>query len=212
MELKMNLDNSENITNGQSQSLGETNPGSFLASEREKRGISVEYIANKLNLRAQVLLHLESDNYGELPNPVFVKGYIRAYCKCLDISADPVIEAYNAICPKEVRFEKPLWQNQAGDEKAEKWLHWMTAGFAVVAIVSVSMWWFENKSNESIIPSQWRQTAQQESKSPAQQVQVSDSTDVKLTDLSKMRQMLTANDAEENTVSVETPAETQAER
>lgn len=203
----MNQDNAENIINNQAQSIGETKPGAFLSAEREKKGISLEYIANKLNLRNQVLLHLEADNYAELPNPVFVKGYIRAYCKFLDISADPIIQAYTEICPKEVRFEKPLWQNQPGDEKSEKWLHWMAVGFAAVAVVSVSMWWFENKSNESIIPSQWRQTAQQDTKPQIQTAQTPEATDVKLTDLSKMRQILTASDTEENTTSVETPAE-----
>ena len=196
----MNQDNAENNVNNATIPTCDSKPGAFLAAEREKRGISVDYIASKLNLRTQVLLHLEADDYESLPNPVFIKGYIRGYCKHLDIQADPLIEAYNLICPKEVKIEKAVWQSQPEEEKNEKWLHWMAAGFAVVAVVSVSIWWFENKSNESIIPTQWRQTAQQES--TQQQATASESTDVKLSDLTKMRQLLTANNTEEKTTDV----------
>jgi cytoskeleton protein RodZ len=206
METQMNQDNAENNVNNPAVPTGDSKPGAFLAAEREKRGISIDYIASKLNLRTQVLLHLEADDYEALPNPVFIKGYIRGYCKHLDIQADPLIEAYNQICPKEIKVEKAVWQTQPQEEKNEKWLQWMAAGFAVVAVVSVSMWWFENKSNESIIPAQWRQTAQQESQAAVhEQAAASDSTDVKLSDLSKMRQLLTANNTEEKTTAVSAP-------
>lgn len=121
-------------------------PGAFLAAEREKRGISIEQIATKLNLRVQVLSFLEQDQYAELPEPVFVQGYIRAYCKYLGIPADAVIEAYVMIKPQEQRGEKFLWQNQQHPNKNEKWLYWMTIAFIGVTVISVSTWMYENKS------------------------------------------------------------------
>ena len=148
MEHKM-TDNDVSNTNNK--------PGSYLAAEREKRGISIEHIANKLNLRSQVLLHLEADEYDALPQPVFVKGYIRAYCKHLDLNcADELIKAYVAFMPLEPKFERRMWQSQLPkeSESSERWLRWVMTLFAGAVLVAVGMWWYENKPQNGLIPTQ----------------------------------------------------------
>ena len=54
-------------------------PGAGLARVREKLNISQEYIADKLHLRVAVIELLEADDYDNMPEPVFIEGYLRAY-------------------------------------------------------------------------------------------------------------------------------------
>lgn len=137
-----------NSTTNENESFSDiVQPGAYLASEREKRGVSLEQIATKLNLRVQVLSYLEADQYDLLPQPVFVQGYIRAYCKYLGIAPETAIEAYLTVKPQEQRSDKYLWQNQEHPNKNERWLYWMTLAFIIVSVISVSMWVYENKAN-----------------------------------------------------------------
>jgi len=57
----------------------ETGPrlGAHLRRCREARGLTVEALAR---VRERYLLALEEDRLDALPAPVFVRGYIRAYC------------------------------------------------------------------------------------------------------------------------------------
>lgn len=174
-------------------------PGAFLALEREKRDITIEQIASKLNLRVQVIKHLEADEYLDLPQAVFVQGYIRAYCKFLGISPDPVIEAYSRVKPNELRQEKGLWQNEKQHFKNDRWLHWGTSFFVILAVGLASTWLYENNKTDSIVPNQWRQATQvvtQAKVMPAKKevkvISPHKPTEVEVSDLSKMRELLTS--------------------
>lgn len=179
-------------------------PGSFLAAEREKKGLSIEHIANKLNLRTQVLQHLEADEYDALPNPVFVKGYIRAYCKHLDLPcADDLIKAYSSFMPAEPKFASHLWQNHAPieSESNERWFHWVTGIFILGAVAAAGLWWMENKPAGDFLPKDLFQSAESTSneQAVAAAAQKDDAKpDVKVTDLSKMRKLLNENTVEQN--------------
>lgn len=162
-------------------------PGAFLASEREKRGISIEQVANKLNLRSQVIAMLEADEYHQLPEPVFVQGYIRGYCKYLSIPAEDLIYAYTKLKPQDHKVEKHLFQNQHHKHGNDKWLYWMTTLFIGVTVVSVTMWLLQNKALDKPLVQQWKQATQDvvtpEIKSEVKKVDVSQNDANKMTDL-----------------------------
>lgn len=166
-------------------------PGAFLAAEREKRGVTLNNMANKLNLREQVLSHLEADEYQFLPESVFIQGYIRAYCKYLEIGcADELIAAYQVIQPpvSEAKFDKNVWMKPASNgSHHEKWLYRITSTFVLIAILSVGLWWYQNKADDKLIPSQFRVA----SVNKQENVATSEKVDVKITDISKMRQIFT---------------------
>lgn len=179
-------------------------PGSYLAAEREKRGISIEHIANKLNLRSQVLIHLEADEYDALPQPVFVKGYIRAYCKHLDLNcADELIKAYVAFMPLEPKFERQMWQTQLPkeSESSERWLKWIMTLFAGAALVAVGLWWYENKPKDGYIPAQLLQQDDATEKMKAAALQNENTQTIEsASDLSTVRQELDNKPIEQNIV------------
>jgi len=68
--------------------------GSLLASARKKQNRSVEEIADELNLSVTQIRTIELDQSEGLPEPTYVRGYIRSYAKLLGLNADKVLEHY----------------------------------------------------------------------------------------------------------------------
>ena len=68
--------------------------GPYLRGLREAKGMSLDDIARSTRVGRRHLEALESDTFTELPAPVFVKGFIRAYCEFLDSSSDEALGLY----------------------------------------------------------------------------------------------------------------------
>src|SRR5712692_1561541 len=72
--------------------------GSYLRALREESKGVLEDIARATRVSLGQLEAMESDNFAELPAPVFVKGFIRAYCAFLGEPPDEALDRYrNAL-------------------------------------------------------------------------------------------------------------------
>ena len=159
-------------------------PGAQLAKQRIERGYTTEYIAEKLNLRVRLIELLEADDYHNLPEPVFIKGYLRGYAKLLDLSEQPLLDTFNSLYKtSERKTEKALWQSRRETNRAEHTIRWLTGFFAVVVLMAVASWWYTNKDNESLFPANVSRINDAPNISE---------TDIRLTDLSKMRSLLSS--------------------
>lgn len=165
-------------------SLDIRNIGEQLATIREQKGFSIDFVANKLHLRSRIIELIENSDFSLLPEPVFVKGYLRAYSKLLGISPDPFISVFNAQFSVEKKVEKAaLWQSKRESHKAEHVIRWFTIVFALGVLAAVGIWW--QKNQEANIPS-YSATEVTTDLSLNQA-----SAELKLTDLSKMQSLLT---------------------
>ena len=158
----------------------EENPGSKLGSIREKRGFTKEYVAGKLHLRVKVIELLEADDYKQMPEPVFIMGYLRAYAKLLGVSPEPYILTFTNQYALEKKPEKALWQSRRESNKGELVVRWVTGMVAVAAIIAISFWWQKNKDEEPVYTEKAKEVVKTASNTE---------TEIKLTDLSKMQSM-----------------------
>lgn len=166
-------------------------PGAQLAAVRTAKGYSIEYIASKLHLRVRVIELLEADDYSHMPDPVFVKGYLRAYAKLVDLNADSLLAIFNRHYAVEHKCEKaPLWQSQRDTSRGEKAIRWVTTGFGLVVLVSVAIWWQKSKDNQVFFAKTAATNIQQEETKDATEYAQSD---IRLTDLSTMRSLLSSS-------------------
>jgi cytoskeleton protein RodZ len=69
--------------------------GAFLRGLRTRRGVSLEEIARKTRVAQRYLEALEGDAYDDLPAPVFIRGFIRAYCQALGESPEEALAIYD---------------------------------------------------------------------------------------------------------------------
>lgn len=123
-------------------------PGAELALIRSQKGYTTEYVAGKLHLRIHLIELLEADEYDKMPEPVFIKGYLRAYAKLLEVSPEPLIEQFNLYHGAERRLERALWQSKKRSyktHKAENTVRWVTISIALLVLIAVVAWWSKTK-------------------------------------------------------------------
>lgn len=165
---------------------GQDSPGAQLARIREKKGFTKEYVAVKLHLRVKVIELLEADDYPSLPEPVFIKGYLRAYAKLLGVNPEPYLQVFNNQYTLEKKPEKALWQSRRESHTGERLMRWITGLVAVSAIVVVSFWWQKNKDAQPNPDAGMNQT--KEAAAPAS---LNTADEPKMSALSKMQSMFT---------------------
>jgi cytoskeleton protein RodZ len=74
-------------------------PGRRLQQARLARNLELSRAAAQLHLSVPMLTALEGDDYSELPEAVFVRGYIANYARLLGLPVEPLVAAYNARLP-----------------------------------------------------------------------------------------------------------------
>ncbi len=76
------------------QELPKVGSGSLLAAARKEQKRTVEEIADELNLSVTQIRTIELDQSEGLPEPTYVRGYIRSYARLLGLNVDEVLEHY----------------------------------------------------------------------------------------------------------------------
>lgn len=70
-------------------------PGQRLKKARELRGMTIEQVAIELALTPRYVQAMESDSYKDLPEPAFVRGYMRRYAQLLKLSPDDIAAKFD---------------------------------------------------------------------------------------------------------------------
>jgi cytoskeleton protein RodZ len=65
--------------------------GQQLRQQREARSLTIDQAASATRIRAHYLTALETGEFGLLPSPVHVRGFLRAYAEFLDLDAEPLL-------------------------------------------------------------------------------------------------------------------------
>lgn len=114
-------------------------PGQVLRYEREKARLSVEDVARQLRLSVSVIRNLEAGNADALPEAVYTRGYIRAYCKLLKINHEPLLEG---LVPESSGQEEDFLpaMNERVHHLTRLWGSFIVLS---VVVVLVSLWWME---------------------------------------------------------------------
>ena len=124
--------------------------GKQLAGAREQQGLSQEQLARKLNLTVRKLDDLEQGRFDRLGATIFVRGYIKAYCKVLALDSAPLLAA---IEPEPQAQEQASMQSFS--RRTEKEAHdnrLMLFSYAILAIIlgSSLFWWWQD-SDEPVV-------------------------------------------------------------
>jgi len=74
--------------------------GLFLRGKREEIGISYEEIEKRLKIRKKYIVAIEEGNLDVIPGKTYIYGYLRNYCKFINISErkiEGIINSYKEI-------------------------------------------------------------------------------------------------------------------
>lgn len=62
--------------------------GHMLESERRRRGVSLEEAEQATRIRKDYLQRLENDDHSAMPEPIYVRGFVRVYANYLGLDGD----------------------------------------------------------------------------------------------------------------------------
>ncbi|GHU91611.1 helix-turn-helix domain-containing protein [Deltaproteobacteria bacterium] len=71
--------------------------GATLRTERKKRALSIEDMADTLKIGARLLRAMEEGDMVPLPHPAYAKGFIRAYSSFFGLAAEDMVSALQSL-------------------------------------------------------------------------------------------------------------------
>lgn len=122
-------------------------PGPRLQEARTAHGWSVAEVAERLNLPARHILAIEKGDFARLPEPTYVRGYLRSYALLVGLETREVLEAYErsqhhtrAVAPvEEVEAEAESDELEPVPEADRPRRNlWIPAGAVVVVLLAVA--------------------------------------------------------------------------
>jgi cytoskeleton protein RodZ len=113
--------------------------GAYLRDLRARRGVSLDELARTTRVAPRYLEALERDALADLPAPVFIRGFIRAYCQALGESPDEALACYDGRDPRAPRPAArvvPAARPGRGEPRARSAI---VVSFALMVILGVAL-------------------------------------------------------------------------
>lgn len=75
--------------------------GQVLREFREERGVGLHEIAAVSKVGVRFLEYIEQDRHSDLPAPVYLRGFLQEYARCLGLDPQATADAYLARVPRQ---------------------------------------------------------------------------------------------------------------
>lgn len=131
------------------EAVGSPLPGLSLQQAREKKGLSLEEVSNRIKISVAQLDALERGDIQVLPGLAFARGYVRTYGRLLELDADVLVRDFNALYGggaqrpvKTINRVKP--QAHLGDPMIR-----VSVVVFVLILFGSSIWWWQTQMGGS---------------------------------------------------------------
>lgn len=126
------------------------NLGTLLRQAREKKGLSVGEVAERLKFSARRVEALENGDYHGLPEPVFIKGLLRTYIRFLELNEADIAEQLQQIFPSATPHDNniiPPANLSFGDTPVKKSIPKWLIGILVLVVIGIAVYAWQSKSS-----------------------------------------------------------------
>jgi cytoskeletal protein RodZ len=132
--------------------LTDSNFGSFLREARLAKNASLEAVSQLTRISMSNLRFIEIEDLANLPPPVFVKGFLRAYAQAIGVDEKEVLKRYEVKCNEQKHNKRDRTHRHS---PRKKWSRYFTITFAIflfiAGILSLSLYSHSPmKGNESL--------------------------------------------------------------
>ena len=80
--------------------------GQYLRREREMRGVSLADVSEETKVKRRFLEVIEAGEHGDLPSPIYVRGFLRSYAAFIGLEAGDVLQRYQEALDQQVEAER----------------------------------------------------------------------------------------------------------
>jgi cytoskeleton protein RodZ len=125
--------------------------GQILKAARIEKSLEVEQVSKQLNLSNHAIEQLEADNYDDLPEMAYVRGYIVLYCRLLGLESDEVLKNLNYEEQDGLKINRSLnisMNSQANNSKNGSTL--LKAILTISAVVGVLWLYMHNNNSQTL--------------------------------------------------------------
>ena len=133
-------------------------PGKRLRDARETSHLSREEVGHHLRLYPSLIKALEEDDYGKLPSPAYICGYLRSYARLLKLDEREIVNAYtkgqlisSALIPENINI-------QPGKKVNYAFIKWLGITLLIAALVGAGLWLLDQPDVLERISSEPQQT------------------------------------------------------
>lgn len=120
--------------------------GKKLRTAREAHGLSLDAVAQFTKISLHVLRNIENEAHEKLPNPAFVRGFIRLYADAVNLDPDTVVEDYTI---ERRAFEKALaLGSRASGVGGRFWTHMLMSLGALICMMSLTLYLISDVDKE----------------------------------------------------------------
>ena len=124
-------------------------PGQLLKEARKKTRRRYKRLSSELSIPEKYLEALEENNFSIMAGPTYVKGYLRAYAKKLDLDPETVIAAFDRYLKDQRRLEKKGIKKEQKNETKKKGSYIYALIFFLIASMTLLIAFIPERNNDS---------------------------------------------------------------
>lgn len=124
--------------------------GSLLKAGREQHQMSVDDIAQQLNLRPSLVEKLEQDCFDSLPSATYTRGYVRSFAKLVGVDEELVMACLDQQIPSIAEPAMQSFSKKTTMKARESRLMLVTYLIAFILLAMLVLWWVQKSSNSNL--------------------------------------------------------------
>jgi len=110
-------------------------PGELLKEARKKTRRRYKRLSSELGIPEKYLEALEENNFSIMAGPTYIKGYLRAYAKKLDLDPETVIAAFDRYLKDQRRLKKKAVKKEQKKETKQKFFYIYAVIFLLIVLI-----------------------------------------------------------------------------
>ena len=118
-------------------------PGLLLKAARERQGYSEREAADRLNLMPDYVGIIERDEYEALRSPSFARGYVRAYCRLLELDESLLLLLFDELQGSSSEGPKRIETQSLQLHRTGKGV---VIGLGILFLLVLALWWWGRES------------------------------------------------------------------
>ena len=113
--------------------------GTLLTNARTAMALSQADVAEQINLPKRIIQAIETDDYDNLPEPTYIRGYLRNYARIVGINDEGLAKLYL----DQHHCEPVIEVNRRSKQSYDPAILWSSVAVLSILVGLVVTWWFD---------------------------------------------------------------------